>query len=534
MFTTQVAGSYVPLPVLTFAVEYQIFGLNPLPYHISNLIIHLACTLLVFLLLRLLKLDNLFAAFGALLFGIHPMHVESVAWITERKDLLYSLFFIASIILYIYYLNSHKKKLLFYLLSLILFILSLFSKITAVTLPLILLLIDYYVERPFRSNVLIDKIPFFIFSLTFGIAEIILFQRQGVIQTTEIVSIADQVFLGFYALSAYIIKFFAPLQLSAIYPWLYALGHALPLLYYISPLFILFLGFLIYLATRRNRAILFGSLFFLVNIILISQVQVMTQGIAFLADRFTYIPYIGLIFIIGWYIQKIVKNNKDKKIIIFFAMSIVIILFTLQTFNRCKVWENGVKLLSDVIEKYPDQSSRAYYNRGVEYMNMGQSYKATDDYIKAIGIEPKYFDAYLNLGVIYFLQKNYDKAIEISLQGIKAGAQNPAFYDNLGYFYMDKSDFENSISNFQKCLQRDDKNFDATLGLSMVYYYKGNMGYAGTYLDKAKKLEPLLNKGMNGIAELEKHRYSFSDKKKATLKRIFDEVKLNGRIKTIN
>ena len=200
--------------MLTFAAEYKIFGLNSFIFHLSNLLLHLLCTLLVFQILRLLKLNPLYAAIGAIIFGVHPMHVESVAWIAERKELLYSLFFLTSIIVYINYLNSQKNKLILFLLSLFLFILALFSKITAVTLPLSLLLFDYYLERPFKSKVFIEKIPFFIFSLIFGIAEIIIFQRQGILKATEIISIPDQVFMGFYALSAYIIKFFITISIK--------------------------------------------------------------------------------------------------------------------------------------------------------------------------------------------------------------------------------------------------------------------------------------------------------------------------------
>ena len=101
MFTRQVNGTYVPLPLLTFAIEYELFGNNPLPFHITNLILHLLCTLLVFQVLRLLKIDLVYAAFGALIFGVHPMRVESVAWVTERKDVLYTCFFLAGLITFI-------------------------------------------------------------------------------------------------------------------------------------------------------------------------------------------------------------------------------------------------------------------------------------------------------------------------------------------------------------------------------------------------------------------------------------------------
>jgi tetratricopeptide (TPR) repeat protein len=622
IFTTTVASSYVPLPILTFAVEYKIFGLNPFIFHLSNLILHLLCTLLVFQILRMLKLKPVYAAIGAMIFGVHPMHVESVAWIAERKDLLCCLFCLVSIIFYFNYLNSQKKKLVYFLLSLFLFIFALFSKITAVTLPLSLLLIDYYLERPFKIKVLIEKIPFFIFSLIFGIAEIILFQKQGALKATEIVSIPDQVFMGFYSLSAYIIKFIAPFQLSEIYPWLSAPGRSLPFLYYISPLFIFFLGFLIYWATRKNRAILFGSLFFLVNIILMFQAQILTQGIGFLADRFSYVPYLGICFLAGWSSEQLIRNKKEIKILVLGVLFVIILIFTTMTFNRTKIWENDFKLWNDVIEKYPDNVFKSYANRGIAYTSLeqwdnaindftrviemnpkygwgyidrgvayqhtgqwdksiddfskaieinaedfdayagralsygvlGQFDKAIVDFSKTIQINPKYSKGYSNRGLTYanlgFLDKaiaDYSKAIEFDpgykdawsnrslaygrlnqwdnaiadgSKAIRIDPGNAGLYDKLGYFYLAKGDYDRGEEQFRKARELDNKSFDALLGLAVIYYSKGDKANAKKFLDQAKNIEPRLNKGMNGINELENMGYF----KPASIKEILQKL----------
>ncbi len=627
IFTTTVASSYVPLPILTFADEYKIFGLNPFIFHLSNLILHLLCTLLVFQILRMLKLKPVYAGIGAMIFGVHPMHVESVAWISERKDLLFCLFSLASIIFYFNYLTSQKKKNVFFLLSLFLFTLALFSKITAVTLPLCLLLIDYYLERPLKSKILIEKVPFFIFSLIFGITEILVFQKQGVLKATEVVNISDQVFMGFYALSAYIIKFFAPFQLSAIYPWLSEPGHALPFIYYISPLFILFLGFLIYQATRKNRAVLFGSLFFLINIILMFQAQILTQGIGFLADRFSYMPYLGICFLAGWSSEQLIQNKKEVKKLILGVLFFIILIFTAISFNRTKTWENDLTLWNDVIEKYPnnvfksyanrgiafsslqqwdnaitdftrviemdprygwgyidrgvayqhkgqwDKSvddftkaieinekdfdayagravsygvlgqldkaitdltkaiqmnpkySKGYSNRGLTYANLGYLDKAIADYSKAIELDPEYRDAYTNRSLAYGRLNQWDNAIVDGIKAIQIDPGNSGLYDKVGYFYLAKGDLDHGEEQFRKSISLENKNFDPLLGLAVISYSKGDKVNAKKYFDQAKNIESRLNKGMDGINELENIGFFKPANIKEILKKLFVELK---------
>ena len=159
------------------------------------------------------------------------------------------------------------------------------------------------------------------------------------------------------------------------------------------------------------------------------------------------------------------------------------------------------------------------------FKKLGQYDKAVSDLKKAIEIDPGYIDSYLNLGFVYFQQKNNNDAVEITSQGLKIDPKNASLYDNLGYIYIEKGDNRNAISTFRKCLDIDNKNLNATLGLSIAYFYNSDLNNARQWLDQAKKLEPRLNKGMDGIAELEKAGYSFTDKKKITLKKLFTELK---------
>jgi tetratricopeptide (TPR) repeat protein len=444
-----------------------------------------------------------FAAFGALLFGIHPMHVESVAWISERKDLLCALFSLASILLYINYLNRHSNKLLFFLLSLLLFTFALFSRITAVTLPLILFLIDYFSERRFTTKVFVEKIPFLFLSVGFGVVEIVVFQHQGILKIPGSISIVNQVFLGFFALSTYILKFVAPFHLSAIYPFPGDSTQALPVLYYLSPVFILGLGYIIYRSTRKYRAILFGSLFFLVNIILMFQIQILTQGIGFRADRFSYMSYIGFCFLAGWTIEQIVQKKPELKNLVMGVSAIILILFSTLTFTRTKVWENDFTLWNDTISKYPEEVSKSYGNRGIAFTSIGQWNEAISDFTKVIAIDPKYSWGYLDRGEAYQHTNQWDKSIEdlstairidsnsqegLAGRGFAYGVMglnekaiddlsraiqiNPKYakgYSNRGVTYSNMGLYDKAVADLSKAIELDTAHYDAYLNRSIAY-----------------------------------------------------------------
>ncbi|MEE4286377.1 MAG: hypothetical protein V2I31_09520, partial [Mariniphaga sp.] len=212
IFTHHVIGNYNPLTTLTFALEYQMAGENPFLYHLNNLILHVLCTLLVLLLMRKLGLSFLVSLLVALLFGIHPMRVESVVWITERKDVLFGAFFLLSLIFYIDYLE--KKKSLFFVLSLGVFVLSLLSKIQAVALAPTLLLIDYWYNRKPDRSLILEKIPFFLLALATGLAGIWFLRQQGSLDTGTSFPLVQRLFIGSYSFMVYIIKSLVPWEMS--------------------------------------------------------------------------------------------------------------------------------------------------------------------------------------------------------------------------------------------------------------------------------------------------------------------------------
>ncbi len=281
IFSEHVIGNYNPLSNFTFALEYQLVQNNPGLYHFTNVLLHIICSLLVYLLMKRLGMSFLVSFLTALL----------------RKDVLFGVLYITSLLLYVSY---HKtKKGVYYFLSLVVFSLSLLSKIQAVSLPFSLLLIDYLQERKLTIKSVIEKVPFFLFSLITGLVGIYFLRVQGSLVLEETLPLFQRLFIGSYSFIVYIVKSIVPGQLSAVYNF----PPELTLMHYLSMIAALALVVASVFVFKTKQFLTFGILFFTLNIVFVLQVVGAGQG--FIADRFTYIPYIGLFFIYAVLFERI-------------------------------------------------------------------------------------------------------------------------------------------------------------------------------------------------------------------------------------
>ncbi len=470
MFTTSVNGTYVPIPLISFAIDYQLFKLNPKPYHIENLILHLICTLLVYLIFRKLKLKTLYAAFAALLFGIHPMRVESVAWITERKDLLFSIFYLSALLSYESYIRKEKGKFRYALLTLVFFILSLFSKIQAVTLPLSLLLLDYLEGRELKLRLLLEKVPHFILSLVFGIFGIFFLEKTGSLEINVTYGLIDRIFFGLHSLTIYLQKFIFPYPLSVFYPYPMSPGEKLPLIYYLSPVVLVALAVLVFLTRKKTRTVIFGSLFFLFNIMFL--LQILGAGQAYMADRFTYIPYIGLFFLLAWGAQKLVDRPFSGKAAIFALMVVIPAILFSMTHSRCQDWKSSETLWSDVIGKFPGKIPTAYANRASFYRKAGEWEKAITDYDVAIRLDPKNAVSIMNRGNLYFDKGKYDTAYNDYQKAMRRkglGNDLNKLYANLGAIYGIRKNNDSALYYLDQSIRIDSTFPNAYLNRGLIH-----------------------------------------------------------------
>jgi len=487
IFSSFDKGNYHPLTTLMYAFEYALVGNNAMLYHINNIIIHLINIFLVYAFIYRISKKHEVAFIVSLFFGIHPMHVESVAWISERKDVMYTMFFFLSILAYHRYAYDKKSSKIIYVLSLTYFFLALMSKSAAVVLPVVLLLVDFYLKRKINVMLFVEKLPFFALSVLFGVLAILSQDSAGAIQDLDpMFSIFERLLLANYALMGYIIKLFAPFNLSAMYPYPERVGNNLPILFYIAPVAVVFITGLTIWLRKKFPFLVFGLLFFLVTIALV--IQLLPVGGALMAERYTYVPYIGLFFIIGMFYAYVKehRNTAINKI----KMPFIAVLFlssgyyALITFDRIKVWENGEILFTDVIKKNP-KLPFAYNNRGYFYLRFGEDYlkkqgnkepkklalqKAYDDFSTCIKIDPRFDKAFSNRAVLLYNTDRKEEALEDFKKCLAIKPENTDALIGRANTLSDFRRFEEALPDYNLYLKLAPKEFKAYLWRAIAYF----------------------------------------------------------------
>jgi protein O-mannosyl-transferase len=462
IFSETVIGNYNPLTILSFALEYHFFGEDTFYYHLHNIILHLLNAFFVFWLLMLLRLPRGWALFAAFLFAVHPMRVESVAWITERKDVLFAFFYLAAALSYVYHLKFKKKR--YIALLVLFFMLSLLSKIQAVSLPLALLLIDYLLKRPLKFRLIIEKIPYFLLSLAVGLLGVYFLGKQESLDNIEY-SIAERAMLGTHALWVYLAKSVVPYSMSAIYP--FPKPGAFEWYFYVSPFILIAIAVLVFLSARKTRAVVFGALFFLFNIMFI--LQIVSAGQGYLADRFTYIPYIGLAYVYAYGFMRLGEKRKTLLPVLAGIAGLIIAFYGVFSFVRVGVWINTETLFTDVI-KYDPKIATAYRNRGNYYRDNDMKDKALADFAALVQLTPDDHKPYISRGKIYFDTGEMEKAFFDFNKSIELDSSSAEAFSNRGTIYASRGEWDLALYDFNSALRINPGWKDAFLNRGLLYY----------------------------------------------------------------
>ncbi len=491
VLTTPVAGNFHPLTIWSLALNYRLSGLDPISYHWLNLLLHLANTFLVFAFVRRLSRDRFWTTVvTALYFGIHPMHVESVAWIAERKDVLYAFFYLLSLIAYLRYLDG--RRIAWLGAALAGFALSAASKPAAVVLPVTLLAIDYFRRRRFDLRLFLEKAPFFVVSLLTGLLSLQAQKATGAMADLRPWSPIQKILVGCYGTLQYLVKLFVPVRLSAIYPHPNVAGTGLGPEYYLGLGFVVVLLPVLVYFLRRNRAVLFGLAFFLINIVLV--LQFFRVGGALMADRYTYVPYIGLFFALAWWLDERRESGAAVSLAKPILAGILILLAPLsavQTWRRCEVWRNGGTLWNDTIRKYPHQIYDAYLNRGWYNHRVARRLDAARrDFDEAIALNPAAFSAWLDKGLLLAETNQLDSAYVCFDRVIRLNPGVTDAWNNRGVIRLRRGDLAGAISDFSKTLELDPANRSALGNRASAYSLANDFGRALEDGRRAAALDP--------------------------------------------
>lgn len=415
-FSSYYLGMYQPIGVLTYAMNYAMHGESAFGYQLVNLLLHLLNTFLVFVFIRRLRGNDIFALAIATLFALHPMHVEAVSWIATRSNAVYSAFFLLAGIQYLKYLQS-GRQLKWIIQVAVFFLLALFSKSMAISFPFVMLLLDYFSSRKLTRRVWLEKVLFFILSLIFGIVTIKAAQSFGHIETlTQDYRFYDRLLLITGSLWFYLWKMLLPVKLSAIYTYPEIINGLLPRTYYFSMLVMAAIVFWIWRSGKMKRDLIFGFGFFLLTIGPV--LPFFWSRIFIVAERYTYIPYIGLFYVLGVLFEKYLDSKSLKSIVPSawgWGIAAVWLLFLAgSTYNRTETWRSTDALLNDVIQKDNSEHDVAagHFYRGNLYDQEKQYERAFEHYSEAIRLNPEYVLAYNNRGIILGTMGRNREAIE--------------------------------------------------------------------------------------------------------------------------
>ncbi len=519
-FSTRYVDLWNPLVWLSFMFDYQLHGLNAGGYHLTNLILHILSTLLLFWLFNRMTGAIWRSAFVAAVFALHPLHVESVAWIAERKDVLSAFFWMLTLCLYVYY--TEKPAIRRYLLVVFSFVCALMSKPMVVTLPVIMILLDYWPldrlqsqrimtntpavvsvaanqgkkknklkKEALKKNVtapndrklpetkfagiiplwqLLEKIPFFILSI---VIVIITFHNPNNPDAPylEQLPLISRIANAPVAFMIYLEKTFWPHDLAIFYPFPAQLS-----LWQVSgaSLLILVISAAVIVMIKRMPYLFTGWMWYAITIApVIGIIQISLTAPYAMADRYHYLPSIGLAVMMAWGIPALVKSEDVRKKILFPAGTIFLAIISFLSWNQCGYWKDSINLFSHTL-KVTDYNWFVYNNRGVIYKDLGNYKQAIEDLNRAIEIKPNYTEAYNNRGVAYALLNNYKQATEDLNRAIESKPDYAEAYNNRGNVYAGLGNYKQAIEDYDRAIANNPVYVEAYNNRALVYLNQGD------------------------------------------------------------
>jgi Tfp pilus assembly protein PilF len=519
-FTATLATNWHPVTWLSLMLDCQLFGAKPGPLHLVNVAFHTANTLLLFIVFNRMTKRIWPSAFVAALFALHPLHVESVAWVAERKDVLSTLFWLLTMLTYVLFVEKPSTGR--YAISLIVFALGLMSKPMLVTLPFVLLLLDYWPlnrisnQKSAIRNLCLEKLPFFFLTVISSIITYVVQQKGGAISG---MTFQLKLYNAVCSYFEYILKMFVPTRLAVLYP------HRADSLSYIQ---VIISGFILVLITavtfyygRRFKYLIFGWCWYLGTLVpVIGLVQV---GVQSMADRYTYIPLIGLFIIIVFGVCDLLQLNRFKKYVLTTLAATCVVCCIFITSAQLKYWQNSSMLFEHtlaltknnfiILNNYGTtltaqnkfQQAAQCFAKAVEIRpmesdyrtNLGAALKSTGRFDEAIEqlrialkLDPNYSPAHKHLSIALALKGDYDGAIRQYKIFLGPDANVEKLYQDLAGMLIEQGKPDDAVSQLQKALAAKPDSIAILSNLGYILMQNGKSSQALEYYYKATEIDP--------------------------------------------
>ena len=481
-FTTYDPELYIPLTLLSYQIDYTIGELSPFIYHFSNLLLHFLNVLLVTWTAYLLSRGKRWVAFACgLLFLLHPLHTEAVAWASSRKDVLSTAFFFGSLIGYLYAYGRESKSL--WIFSITLFAFGLMAKVNVIMLPIVLLLCDVLLGRSLSFRRVTDKLPYFFLALLFGI--IALYGKREIIEHMTALS---YLLMAGKSTLFYLQKLFLPTGLSVLYPYLDPITIRSPDFWFphlvLIPVFLCSL-----LSFRWNRIIPFGTAFFLATLLPTFTNFAKGGTLYFASDRYAYIPSFGIFFIVASGIAWLWDDSPlSRGKIIVGACSVVLIILSFFTYRQSMTWRDTEALFNQTLSLYP-RSHVAHNNIGKLYAQQGRLGEAMEKYRTSIDLLPS-AEGFYNIGLIHTQQGNIDGAITAYRKSIALKPSQPQPHLNLGGLYVKAGRTVEAMAEFRSAAAAEPSFAMPHYNLALLHEEQGNLKEAFEEYKKTIERDP--------------------------------------------
>jgi protein O-mannosyl-transferase len=503
-FTSFHRRLYHPLVLISYAIEFHFFGLDPAVYHATNICLHVANTLLVYAFFMVLLRRRDLSLLIALLFAVHPLRVESVAWITERKDLLFALFYLMGMVLFALY--KTRSRGLFYALAWTAFIFSLLSKPMAVTLPLVFLMINFRLGGGLKKKDLIEVAPFMVVSAVFCVIALFGQRYFRDSSTFSFPGLWQNILEANYNVLLYVHKTVLPIKLSFSYPHYIKDGALIKGYIWYSPLISVFLLGAVLISLRYTKTLAYGTCFFLIT--LLPAMNLVPFALGTPGDRLTYIPQLGLLYAaastIFFFSGKLNKKINYLKHAYWGVIAGLVLCLMVLTYQRCSLWKNSFLLFTNVVQTYPDsktsilamgilsniykqyndeEKSSYYINRAAALEGNGRLSRIKLQLLSAENDTGRLSEVYKNILVstpfyyedltamkFYISNGRFDEALGVGAQALTWGSEYSWLVHRLSAeAYLRKGEYNKSIEECNASLRLNPRDYNSYIVRGVAY-----------------------------------------------------------------